>query len=111
MEWPFRRFQKAYDSYQRGLICDELRERKNMHLAAVHANTNLDDEKADRASVVERVSRFYDDLSARIWNGDAGEEDAETEAAWESDFMQRGRAAVSFSLPGETVIGALPDGG
>lgn len=110
MEWPFRRFQKAYDAYQRGLICDELRDRKNTHVAALFANSDFNDPKNDRGEAVQKVTRFYDDLSATIWNGDQKvAEDPGTEEAWESDFMQAGRrAAAGFSLPGESAVGALP---
>lgn len=38
MEWPYRRFIRAFDAFQRRLACDYLRARKIAHVAALYAN-------------------------------------------------------------------------
>lgn len=115
MEWPLRRFTKAFDAFRRRTACDEWRARKIAHLAALHANTNLDDEKNDKGAISQKLERSYDNIIARIWNGTINDpdEDGVDEAEWESDFMRAGRKHTATQLqpplmPGEAQIGALP---
>lgn len=112
MEWPFRRFIKAFDSYQRRTLCDEWRQRKTAHIAALYANTNLDSEENDRGSVIDKLEKSYDKLIATLWSGEVDEETKAEEDAWESPFMRAGRNALQSvqppSLPGERRIAALP---
>lgn len=125
MEWPWRRFLKAFDSFQRRTLCDEWKTRKTAHLAALFSNTNLDDERNDRPAIMQKLEEAYDDIVARIWNGadaEASEEEAANEAAWDSPFMRAGRTQLQMvnasaanvprpvppRLPGEAAIGALP---
>lgn len=133
MEWPYRRFLKAFDSFQRRLLMDEWRARKCAHLAALYSNTNLDDERNDRASIVERLEQTYEDVIAKIWNGGPTEEEKQVEEqAWTSPFMRAGKTAMArldetakqvgmvkksavaikpqrpFVMPGEAEIGFLP---
>jgi hypothetical protein len=115
MEWPYRRFLKAFDAFQRRTICDEWKLRKATHLAALYSNTNLDDEKNDRPSIVAKLEQAYDEIIARIWNGgdsDEQEVDQADDSAWQSDFMRAGRRALNTIgppiMPGEDAIGGLP---
>jgi len=114
MEWPFRRFVKMFDAFQRRTLCDRWEARRSAHIAACIANTNLDSPENDRAGILEKLEFAYDSLIARIWNG--GEEvvsEAEEEA-WQDPFMRAGRHAAQAVkirtpvLPGEEVIGSLP---
>ena len=114
MEWPWRRFLKAFDAYQRRSLCEEWRQRKVAHITALFSNTNLDDERNDRQAIVDRLEHSYDELIAHIWNGAEGitEEKAAEEEQWSSPFMRAGRKALASVqppvLPGENTIGALP---
>lgn len=123
MEWPFRRFVKAFDAYQRRILCDEWKHRKAVHLAAMYANTNLDLESNDRAAIVTKLEEQYDTIIAKIWNGgELSPVEEKEEKAWQSPFMRAGRSQIemvqdaaarvvgpkSMKLPGEAEIGALP---
>lgn len=133
MEWPFRRFLKAFDAYQRRTLVDEWKARRAAHIAALFSNPNLDDEKNDRASIVARLEETYEDVIAKIWNGGPSEEEQQAEeAVMSSPFMRASKAATTrmeeqakqlrmvksaaaqikqprpFTMPGESAIGALP---
>jgi hypothetical protein len=108
MEWPYRRFIKAFDAFQRRLICDELRARRVAHIAALHANTNLDDKENDRPKIVGEVERAYEQLIADAWNGTTETQRIEESGALDTGFMRASQRAAIPVLPGEKVIGALP---
>jgi hypothetical protein len=114
MEWPFRRFVKMFDAYQRRTICDRWEARRAAHIAALWANTDLNDEKNDRPGIIDRLEHSYDALTARIWNGEDSETDQAEEESWNDDFIRRGSHASRAvkirtpSLPGEEVIASLP---
>jgi hypothetical protein len=116
MEWPYRRFFKAFDAFQRRVLCDEWRTRKTTHIAAMFANTNFDDEKNDRPTKITQLEEQYNQIITRIWNGSSEDEMSEAEQeAWESPFMKAGRKAIqsgveSFAMPGESALEALPQG-
>lgn len=109
MEWPYRRFVKAWEAFQRRLLCEEWRQRKIGHISACWSNTNLDDPKNDRTKVIKDLEQNYDDLIAAIWNGPEEEE----EVAFDDPFFAAGKrnaaiATQALTLPGEEVISALP---
>lgn len=117
MDWPYRRFLKAYDAFQRRRICDEMRDRKIAHIMALNANSNfVDDDKSgfSRQTTLDDLERTYDELIARIWNGDKDESHEAEENAWKSPLMRAGHRAVQAiqmpSLPGESQVAALPTG-
>jgi hypothetical protein len=113
MEWPYRRFLKAYDAFQRRTLCDEWRGRKHAHIAALHANTNMDDPENDRQAQIERLEHSYDSLIARIWNGPDAGGTVKEDAAWDSPLMRAGRRALSVvqppMMPGQAQIEGLPE--
>jgi hypothetical protein len=113
MEWPYRRFIKAFDAFQRRLVCDELRDRRVAHIGALYANTNLDGTESPRAQIVSDVENAYEELIAHTWNGtiaSSQEEEAVGEGEFYSDFMNAGRRAMAAQdagvpmLPGEEVM-------
>lgn len=113
MEWPYRRFLKAFDAFQRRTLCDEWRTRKICHISALHANSNWDDEKNDRNGAIAKLERVYDRVIARIWGGPGmvDAEEQQEEAVWNSPLMRAGRRAVQAvqppSLPGQSQIASL----
>lgn len=112
-EWPYRRFIKAFGSFQRRLICDELRQRRIAHIAALHANTNYDGTDANRGKAISEIELAYEQLIADAWNGtSAKDREKASGQAFDSPFMRAGlRAAGSLEppmLPGEAQIAALP---
>lgn len=116
MEWPYRRFLKAYAAFQRRTTCEQWRDRKHQHVSAMYANTNWDDEKNNRSQAIEKIEKSYDKIIARMWSGEDfvdKEEEAEQEV-WESPLMRAGRKAVNAirppSMPGQAAIEALPTG-
>ncbi len=113
MRWPYRRFLKAYDAFQRRRLCEEWRQRKLAHLAGLHANTNLDQKNVDRAQIMRDVEAGYDELIARIWNDDVGTDSEEIDPDTDDPYLraqmrQQAIASQRFSMPGESQIAALP---
>ena len=114
MEWPYRRFLRAFDAFQRRVLCEEWRSRKSTHIAALYANTNLDDERNDRASAVSRLEDEYERIIVQIWNGESADGMSEEEReAWNSPFMQAGRRVIQNALqpmvmPGQEALESLP---
>jgi basic membrane lipoprotein Med (substrate-binding protein (PBP1-ABC) superfamily) len=112
MEWPYRRFIKAFGAFQRRIVIDELRARRVAHIGALYANTNLDGQESPRAQIVSDVENAYEELIANTWNGTipgVDEESVETggEGTFHSDFMNAGRRAMAVQdveLPGEAVM-------
>lgn len=107
MEWPYRRFIKAFDAFQRRLACEELRQRRVMHLSALYANTNLDGEDSKRPEIMISVENAYEELIAAAWNGTSI--DDVSNAEFDSDFIKAGRRNMEVQLqppmlPGEEVI-------
>lgn len=108
MEWPYRRFIKAFDAFQRQLVCDELRARRIAHIAALHANSNLDGEDSPRAKIVGEIELAYEQLIADAWNGTTEAQRIEESGVLETGFMKASKRAAIPVLPGEKVIGSLP---
>lgn len=110
MEWPYRRFIKAFDAFQRRISCEELRARRNVHVAALYGNANLDSVDNDRPKIIRETEIAYERIIADIWNGTDSKQ--ETDEAFESDFMRAGRKSAAPVgppiLPGEEVLAALP---
>lgn len=105
MEWPYRRFIKAFDSFQRRQFCDELRQRRIAHIAALYANTNLDGEDAQRGQVVLNVEEAYEELITNAWNGSTPEKRLEESGELNTAFMRASRRRVTqVMLPGEEVL-------
>jgi hypothetical protein len=114
MEWPYRRFIKAFDAFQRRLACDYLRTRKIAHVAALYANSNWDAEDNPRIKAIAELEHTYEELITEAWNGSSSGVAREEEP--EPAFMQAGRRAVAAmtqrpAMPGEKALQALPTNG
>lgn len=112
MEWPYRRFIKAFDAFQRRLACEYLRARKTAHICALYANTNYDGgEDNPRLQAIMDLEHTYEELITEAWNGSSSA--TAREEAPEPAFIQAGRRAMAAMtqqpiMPGEQALAALP---
>lgn len=110
MEWPYRRFIKAFDAFQRRSVCEDFRGRRTAHIAALYANTNYDSGENDRGAVIQSVELAYEQLIADAWNGTTAKE--REAASVDTPFMRAAQRAIGAIappiLPGEEAFGALP---
>lgn len=110
MEWPYRRFIRAFTAMQRRSVCDELRHRRMIHIGGLHANSNLDGEDNPRAKIIEEIETAYDQLIADAWNGTTEAQRIEQSGVLNTGFMRAGQRAVARLtnstpiLPGEEVL-------
>lgn len=74
----------------------------------MYANTNLDMEENDRPRKVAQWERAYDNVIARIWNGDDPSADSGEEKALMSSAFMRAGARNTIMLPGSNAISSLP---
>jgi len=81
LEWPYRRFQKAFDNWQKRNQVEEIENRKNLHVSALYANTNYDDEKNNREDHIKNLDEFYELLKDMVWKGPKEVEKEEKELA------------------------------
>jgi len=101
MNWPFRRFLKAYEAHQRRTACDEVKQMKLAHISGLHANTNLDGENIDRAEIMQKVAEAYDEVITKIWNGYKEKEDDPDDPFFKATKRNQEIINQGISLPGE----------
>lgn len=110
LEWPYRRFMKAFSAWQRRNSLDEIERRKNLHVSALYSNTNWDDEKNDREAQVENLEKYYETLKDWVWEPDkVDRENKEMQELEDSDpFLRAGKRnrqkIVPVSYPGQEDI-------
>lgn len=67
-------FQLFYEAYQRRIITEELTLRKNMQIAGLWANTNLDQKEVNRGQIIESLEESYKDVINKIYGHKTPEE-------------------------------------
>ena len=87
---------KAFSAWQRRNAVDEIEKRKNLHVAALIANTNWDDEKNDREGHTEDIEKYYETLKNWVWNPNLiREENEEMQDLEEADpFLRAGKRSL-----------------
>lgn len=110
LEWPYRRFVKALDSWQRRLAVERVERQEDLHISALYANTNMDNPDNDRIGLVEAVREHYANVRRRILGVHEQEEQLDEQ---QEAFMRAGRRNLAIVapppvLPGENSIKGLP---
>ncbi len=59
--WPSSKFEALYSAFAKRTVANQLAERRNLELAALWGNTNLDNEKKPnlRQEIMEKVDESY----------------------------------------------------
>lgn len=116
LEWPYRRFIKAFNASQRRKAVDEIENRKNLHISALHANSNLDDGKGTRKEYIESLEKYYENLKNIVWEPDRVQKENEEMQRLEEndDFLRAGKRnlqkILNPKMPGQSTLESLPNG-
>ena len=99
LDWPATKFEALYDAYAKRKIADSLSERRDLEIAALWGNTNLDNEKKPelRQELMNALDTQYSNAIAYLY----GEIDpAEDETDWDDPFLApTKRKMEEMSLP------------
>jgi hypothetical protein len=99
---------RAFDAWQRRCAAERIERQEDLHIAACHANTNLDDEKNNREQRVRQLQDYYKALRRHVL-GYAVDVEEEVPDPQRDAFMRAGRRnMVTVGLPGEDAIQRLP---
>jgi hypothetical protein len=112
MDWPYRRFIKAFEGWQRRLAGEAVDRRHEMHIAAIHANTNWDMEDNDRADHLEKLEEYYIALKNALTRDPAevaAEEQKVRDMEMNDPFLRAGRNQIS-RISQITEGAAFPEG-
>jgi hypothetical protein len=69
LNWPYRRFIKAFEAWQRRKAIERTEHQEDLHIAAMYSNTNMDDPDNNRGERVKDVQSFYGSLRQEILGG------------------------------------------
>lgn len=95
LEWPYRRFIKAFGAWQRRNAVDELENRKNLHVQALHGIVEWK-ESGDQREAIEDVERYYELLKDVVWDPEKMErENREMQSLEDADpFLKAGKKSL-----------------
>lgn len=100
LEWPYRRFQKVFDAWQRRNAIDEIETKKNLHINALQGIVEWKEE-GDQSDAIENVEKYYELLKDYIWNPKkADKENKEMQELEENDsFLAAGKRNIRIAQP------------
>jgi hypothetical protein len=100
LEWPYRRFMKAFEAWQKRNAVDEVENRKNLHVQALQTITEWKEE-GDQGKAIEEVENYYEMLKNFIWNPEiVDQENKEMQELEEQDsFLAAGKRNVRRIVP------------
>jgi hypothetical protein len=113
-EWPYRRFIKAFSSFQRRKAVDEIENKKNMLISAYYGITEWKGE-GDQQKAIKSAEEYYEKLKDIIWNPNKAKEESEELRELESNdpFLAASRRNIQKvippELPGQKTLESLPD--
>lgn len=95
LEWPYRRFIKAFSAWQRRNAVDEVEKRKNMHVQALQGIVEWKEE-GDQFKAIEDAERYYELLKDHVWDPEkAKKENREMQELENSDpFLKAGKRNI-----------------
>jgi hypothetical protein len=114
LEWPYRRFIKAFSAFQRRKAVDEIENRKSLHIQAYQQITEWKEE-GDQQKAIEDVERYYELLKDYTWDSEKSQkENQEMRDIEESDdFLKAGKRnlakVLSPLLPNQEKIEKILD--
>lgn len=100
LEWPYRRFNKAFAAWQKRNAVDEVEKRKNLHVAAMWGIVEWK-ENTDQEEAITNIENYYEALKNFIWDPNKVEiENQEMKILEESDpFLAAGKRNLSRVIP------------
>lgn len=102
LEWPYRRFVKAYEYWQQRRFCDKIDEKCQLYIAAITANTNWDDEKNDRSQHIKDIEEYYDLIKREVIRDQRvakQEQERKQELEANDPFLQAGKRNLAKVVP------------
>lgn len=111
LEWPYRRFMRAFDAWQRRRSAERIERQEDAHVAALYANTNMDNPDNNRDQIVRQIQSFYNSLRRQVLGDSQAEVEAPPDPQAEAFFRSSRRNQAMFEspeLPGEAAIRRLP---
>lgn len=73
--WPWKRFEKFYESFMKRQVVDRLEARKDQMIASLWANSNYDDDKGTRQKAIEEIEENFQSVVDQIFDGEPQEEE------------------------------------
>lgn len=87
LEWPWRRFEKFYESFLKRKVVETIEGRKDNMIAALWSNSNYDDDKGTRQKAIEEIEANFQSAVNQIFS----ETQEEEQINEENPFFQAAR--------------------
>lgn len=75
LEWPWKRFEKFYESFMKRQVVERLEGRKDQMIASLWANSNYDDDKGTRQKAIEEIEASFQNVVAEVFDGENSSEE------------------------------------
>lgn len=114
LEWPWMRFESAYEAMLKRELVTDLDKRKTALVGALWANSNWDGEEADRDSAIQKLEESYEKSVGIIYGYVVADELSEDEVDWDDPFFaaaKRGmeKTGLMSSDSSDGTVGELLD--
>jgi hypothetical protein len=77
LEWPWKRFEKFYESFTKRRIIESLESRKDQMISALWANSNYDDDKGTREKAINEIESNFNSVIASVFEGKINQQEEE----------------------------------
>ena len=81
LEWPWKRFEKFYESFMKRKVVENLEGRKDQMVASLWANSNYDDDKGTRQKAIEEIESSFQSVVMQVFEGVQTEQEEEIDEA------------------------------
>ena len=112
LEWPYRRFMKAFDAWQKRRAIDEIEKKKNMHIMTQYTIIEWKD-SSDQTKAIENIENYYELLKDLVWEQSTEKQQKTEELEQNDPFLQAGKRNMMKvevpEMPGESEIEGLPE--
>lgn len=97
LQWPWRRFERFYESFLKRQAIEGLERRKEQMIASLWSNANYDDDKGTRKNAIEELEGHFDAATELILHGPQAKEEEIDEA--NPFFVPAMKAARGIQTP------------
>lgn len=87
LEWPWMRFESAYEAMLKRELVADLDKRKSALVGALWANSNWDGEEADRGAAIDNLEKSYEKSVGIVYGYIEADEPDEDDIDWEDPFF------------------------
>ena len=77
LEWPWKRFEKFYESFMKRKVVETLEVRKDQMINALWSNSNYDDDKGTRQKAIEEIEANFESVIFQVFDGNSVEQEEE----------------------------------